>query len=128
MEILWGQVRHTLRRLVRNPVTSLAAVVTMALGIGVTTGAYSIVDGLMLRGVPFDDAQRLVSVKRSNLSRTYRSTRVPEHDVLDWRERQQCFEALIAYHTGSIFYTVFLHGLLGIATDTFLYFRHHHKK
>jgi membrane protease YdiL (CAAX protease family) len=35
---------------------------------------------------------------------------------------------LIAYHTGSIFYTVFLHGLLGIATDTFLYFRHHHKK
>jgi predicted permease len=98
----FGEIRYTCRRLARSPTTSLAAVITMALGIGVATGAYSIIDGLVLRGVSFEEAERLVALRRTNLSGPRRSSSVPEHDFADWREQQQSFETLIGFRTGSV--------------------------
>ncbi len=102
MDSLWREIRLTFRRLARSPTTSLAAVITMALGIGVATGVYSVVDGLILRGVSFEGAERLVALRRTNLSGLRRSTRVPEHDFADWRDQQQSFEALIGFRSGTV--------------------------
>jgi len=66
MDTVWREIRYTFRRLAKSPTTSFAAVITMALGIGVATGAYSIIDGLMLRGVCFEEAERLVALRRTN--------------------------------------------------------------
>ena len=99
MDTLWREIRYTFRRLAKSPTTSFAAVVTMALGIGVATGAYSIIDGLMLRGVSFEEADRLVALQRTHLSGPRRSTSVPEHDFADWRDQQQSFEALIGSYS-----------------------------
>lgn len=56
-------LRFTLRSLRRRPLFAAVAVVTMALGIGATTSIYSIVDGVLLRPLPFHDAGRLVQVR-----------------------------------------------------------------
>ena len=97
-----GEIRYTFRRLARSPVSSFAAVITMALGIGVATGAYSIIDGLVLRGVSFEEAERLVALRRTHLSGPRRSSSVPEHDFMDWRDQQHSFEALVGFRTGSV--------------------------
>ncbi len=55
-------VRHAVRRLRSRPVTSLAAIGMLGLGIGITTAMFTIVDALLLRPVPFRDADRLASV------------------------------------------------------------------
>jgi putative ABC transport system permease protein len=55
-------VRHALRRLRSRPVTSLAAIGMLGLGIGITTAMFTIVDALLLRPVPFRDADRLAQV------------------------------------------------------------------
>ena len=102
MGTLWREIRYAFRRLAKSPTTSFAAVVTMALGIGVATGAYSIIDGLTLRGGSFEDAERLVALRRANLSGPRRSISVPEHDFVDWREQQQSFEALIGFRRGAV--------------------------
>ena len=51
-------VRHAARRLRSRPVTSLAAIGMLGLGIGITTAMFTIVDALLLRPVPFRDADR----------------------------------------------------------------------
>jgi len=74
----------------------------MALGIGVATGAYSIIDGLALRGASFEEAERLVALRRTHLSGPRRSTSVPEGDFAVWCDQQQGFEALIGFRTGTV--------------------------
>ena len=60
LEQLGQDVRHALRTLVRTPSVSLAAVITLGLGIGLTTAIFSVVYGVLLRPLPFDDPDRLV--------------------------------------------------------------------
>jgi predicted permease len=55
-------VRHAVRRLRSRPLTSLAAIGMLGLGIGITTAMFAIVDALLLRPVPFRDADRLAQV------------------------------------------------------------------
>ena len=57
-------LRFGFRRLWKFPVHSAVAVLTLALGIGLTTAMYAIVEGTFLRGLPFADADRIVRVER----------------------------------------------------------------
>src|SRR5438034_2290 len=54
--------RHALRRLVRQPGFSLPVVLTLALGIGATTAVFAVVNGLLIRPLPYRDANRLVAL------------------------------------------------------------------
>lgn len=102
MASFWRDLRHAIRRLVRRPTGSLAALTTLALGIAVATGTYSIFDGLVLHGVSFQDADRLVAFERVTLSGPRRSTSVPERDFADWCDQQQSFESLIGFRTSTV--------------------------
>ena len=62
METVIRDLRHALIALGRNPAFSLAAIATLALGIGATTAVFSIVYGVLLKPLPFPDAARLVRV------------------------------------------------------------------
>src|SRR5581483_7852066 len=55
-------LRLAVRHLVKSPAFSLTAVLTLALGIGATTAIFSIVEGVVLRPLPFKDSERLVSL------------------------------------------------------------------
>ena len=60
MSILLKDLRHALRALAAAPVFAVAAILSLAIGIGANTAIFSIVDGLLLRPLPYADADRLV--------------------------------------------------------------------
>jgi predicted permease len=93
----WRQdLRYGLRLIARRPGTSLLAVVALALGIGLTTTMFSIVQGVILRGLPFESADRLLAVSPASVVDGRRQP-ATLHDFLDWRDAQTSFEALAAY-------------------------------
>ena len=97
-----SEVRYAVRSLRKSPGLSGIAVLALALGIGLTTIMFSIVHGAILKGLPFENADRLMHLERNNLAEDIESMEVTIHDYLDWREQQQSFESLAAYYDGTI--------------------------
>jgi predicted permease len=62
---LWSDVRYAVRSLSRSPGFAFAAIVTIALGVGVNTGIFTILNGVLFRDLPAVDAHELVSVEQS---------------------------------------------------------------
>jgi hypothetical protein len=62
VETLWQDFRFALRQLRRNPGFALAAILTLALGIGATTAVFSVVDTVVLRPLSYADSSRLVMI------------------------------------------------------------------
>jgi putative ABC transport system permease protein len=61
----WQDVRFGLRSLRKNPAFTAVAVVTLALGIGVNTGIFTVLNGLLLRDVPAPDAHQLIEISQT---------------------------------------------------------------
>ncbi len=83
--------------LFKNPLMSGIAVVTFALGIGLTTTVFSIVNGALLDGLPYEDSDRIVSVARVDMANNAQPTGVSLLDYRSYLEQQTSFEALAAY-------------------------------
>jgi putative ABC transport system permease protein len=99
---LLKDLRYGARKLVRNPGFSAVSVLTLALGIGLTTTMFSIVYGAMFRGLPYEGGDRLVSLERNNPVRGWEHMDVSLHDFADWRQQQKSFEALGGYTGGTV--------------------------
>ena len=56
------EIRRALRRLARHPAFTIPAVITLALGLGATTAIWTVLDAVVLRPLPFANADRLVYV------------------------------------------------------------------
>jgi putative ABC transport system permease protein len=95
-------LRFGFRLLRRNPWLTLVAVLALGMGIGLTAMMYSIIYGMLLRGLPFEGADRIYHVHRSDPSQGIVQMGVPLHDFLDWREQQGVFEELAAFHTSTV--------------------------
>jgi len=92
MQTLWQDLRYGARMLLKNPGFTLIAVFTLALGIGANTAIFSVVDGLLLRPLPYPEPERLVWLTNKT-SRDPR-TGISYPNFSDWRERaQSCYYA-----------------------------------
>jgi predicted permease len=89
-------IRFGLRILLRKFGFTVIAVLTLALGIGATTAIFSVVNAVLLRPLPYPDAEQLLFVGQQ-----YRggSSAAGEPKYLFWREQQQSFEALSCFST-----------------------------
>jgi putative ABC transport system permease protein len=83
-------LRYAVRQLGRSPGFAVVAILCLALGIGVTTAIYSVVNTILLQPLPFADSDQLVRVSErvppSAPGRPTTRRGIPYRDVLDWRE------------------------------------------
>ncbi len=102
MATLMSDLRYGLRMLVRTPMLSLIAVLTIALGVGLTTHTFSTVYGSVGRGLAVEGADRLVVVNETIPARNIQQTDVPIHDLLDFRAQATSFEFLAGFYQGTV--------------------------
>jgi putative ABC transport system permease protein len=88
--------RFGARLLARQKGFTAAAVSTLALGIGATTAVFSLVDGVLLRPLPYGDPEQLVRIWSANPRGIARNGIAPP-DYFDWRDRSRGFSALAAF-------------------------------
>src|SRR5688572_3918787 len=89
-------VRYALRSLARNPGFTLAALLALALGIGANTAVFSVISGVLLRPLPYADADRLVMVFDSFEQQGMELGPACMADFLDWKARNRSFQTLDA--------------------------------
>jgi putative ABC transport system permease protein len=99
---LFSYIRHGVRMLVRRPGLSVAAVVALALGIGLTTTMFSIVYIAAIRGLPFEKSEDLVALFRNRPAQGVEFMGVNIHDFQDWRAQQTSFEDIAAYYAETV--------------------------
>lgn len=96
MSDLRHDVVHAIRALRRRPGLVVIGAATLALGIGATTAVFSVVDTLVLRELPFPEADRLLTVWQDNRRDGNPRDDVAPANFLDWRERSRSFTTLAA--------------------------------
>src|SRR5215207_1491882 len=96
METLFKDLRFGIRSLAKRPAFTAIAVLTLALGIGASTAIFSVVDGVLLRSLPFPDPDQIVQLREVN----ERGSRMPfaEPNFLDVRARSHSFEGVAQYN------------------------------
>ena len=92
-----NDIRYAARTLRRAPGFALAAVATLALGIGATTSIFSLANAMLLRPYPFADEKTLVSVVEDGTVRGERDLTSSYPTFLDWRAQSTQLESLAAY-------------------------------
>lgn len=90
-------LRLAIRLAVRQPLVSALAVVALALGIGLSTLMFSILNGAVLRGLPFERSERILHASPFDLQENddFEAT---QWEYAEWRTRQTSFEALTAFY------------------------------
>jgi putative ABC transport system permease protein len=94
--------RLAVRMVFRQPGLAAAAVIALALGVGLTTLLFSIGYGIFLRGLPLPDGRRIMAVTFTNVATGGQKLGVSIHDFADWRAAQRSFDDLAAFQYASL--------------------------
>jgi putative ABC transport system permease protein len=94
-------LRHTFRSLRRAPGFALAAIAVIALGIAATTAAFAVLDHVLLRPLPFPQADRLVRIYQSDLARGMTRIEASPPNFEDWRSGSRSFSGVASFLFGN---------------------------
>ena len=97
MMSLWQDVRYGVRMLARKPGFALIVVLTLALGIGANTAIFSVVNTVLLRPLPFANADRFVTIYGGRARGGTGYTPVSYPDFADYKKQAQSFEHVASY-------------------------------
>lgn len=100
MRDTWRDLRFGVRVLLKRPVFTVVAVLTLALGIGANAAIFGVVDAVLLRPLSFSHPDRLVEIWERNQKSGDDHDSVMGANYLDWRSRSHVFEELAA-HAGT---------------------------
>src|ERR1022692_4473496 len=92
IETFWRDLRYALRTLRKNPGFTVVIVLTLALAIGANSAIFSVIDGVLLRPLPYPEANRIVRVFFHSAS--YAKFPLNPFDFRDFRARNRSFESL----------------------------------
>jgi len=87
-------VRYACRALRSSTAFTIAAVVTLAIGIGATTSIYSVVDGVLFKPLPFSEPERVVALYQSDRKKGTDRDDVAPANFVDWSKRNVSFAAM----------------------------------
>jgi putative ABC transport system permease protein len=91
-----SDLKHGARVLIRTPLFTICTIVALAIGIGATTALFSVVHALMIRPLPYPDADALVVMWEHNLPRSRPRNVISPANFLAWRERSRSFDGMAA--------------------------------
>jgi len=97
MNAITQDVRYATRMLAKSPGFTAVAVLTLALGIGANTAIFSMVHGVLIRPLPFQDPGRLFTLWERNVKMGYEQNPPAAANFRDWRERNGVFEQMAAF-------------------------------
>ena len=112
-DALMQDFTFAMRQFRRSPAFTCTAVLTLALGIGATTAIFSLLDGILLRPLPFPDVDRLVAVTTLEFDPGIAPPNLAEAEYLrssypnyfDWRRENHTFQSLASYDYTSRLFT-----------------------
>jgi putative ABC transport system permease protein len=95
---VWHDARYAVRTFLKSPGFTAVALLALALGIGANTAIFSVVNAVLLRSLPYRDADRLAVVWETNRQRGYRRNVMSPANFVELRTQAQSFEGLSAFY------------------------------
>ncbi len=96
-------LRHAVRGVLRRPGSAVAIVASLVLGIGLNTAVFSLVNGLLLRPLPYSDADRLVQLSETAPGIESMDVSLPDFHL--WRAETRVFDGMFAFDDGAFLLT-----------------------
>jgi putative ABC transport system permease protein len=84
--------------MIKNPALTLVVALTIAIGVGPTTAIFSIVNTVLLRPLPYEDAEQIMTVWGTNPRQGQNQMRTSIPNFKDWRQQSQLFDSMAAYY------------------------------
>ena len=103
MQILWQDLRYALRMLAKSRGFTAVAVLTLALGIGANTAIFSVVNAILLRPLPYPDANGVMFLSKS--CQEIPNMSISMANFNDWRAQNKVFESLVALQPNDVVWT-----------------------
>src|SRR5260221_10403556 len=97
IDALYKDIQFGLRRLLKNPLFALGAVVPMALGVGVNTAMFTVGDALLRKPLAIPDIGRLAAIVETPPEKKNATSSVTPADYLDLERQNRSFERIVAY-------------------------------
>lgn len=95
MGVLWQDIKYGARMLLRQPVFTVVAVLTLAMGIGANSAIFSVINAVLLRPLAFHEPDRIIKIWESKPEGFTGTASVP--NLVDWREQNDVFTHIAAY-------------------------------
>lgn len=99
-ESLFADIRYAIRQLTHSPAFTLVMLLTLGLSIGANSAIFSVIDGVLLKSLPYPHADRLMRLFLS--SSTYPKFPLNPFDFLDFRARNHSFESMAIFTRGDV--------------------------
>ncbi len=87
-----NQLKHVLRRLMRSPMFTVVTLVTLAIGIGANTAVFSVINGVLLKPLPYPDPEKLVGVWQKAPDLGIQEFNASASDYFTFREENRTFQ------------------------------------
>src|SRR6478752_9616420 len=98
---MFGDLRYALRQLAKAPAFAAIAILTLGLGIGANTAIFSLVNGVLLRPLPFPNSDRIIYFEGKNPAAGITDSNISFLDFTDWSKQTDLFASTAAYWTGN---------------------------
>src|SRR5262245_4136212 len=105
MTTLLQDLRYAARTLTAAPAFTLAAVLTLAIGIGGSTSIFTAVDGVLLKPLPFSHSARIVTLFQNDRKKGIDRDDVAPGNFAEWRSRARAFSAMAAAEPFGLVYS-----------------------
>jgi putative ABC transport system permease protein len=94
-------VRYGLRLLLKHKGVSVVAIIALTLGIGANTAIFSLVNGVLLRPLPFPNADQIVFFEGKNPGQGVTDSNISFPDYIEWSKQTDLFASTAAYYSGN---------------------------
>jgi predicted permease len=102
MDTLRQDLTYAFRHLRKSPGYAIVTVLTLALGIGATSAIFSVVNGVLLKPLPYPDSERLVFITSQFPALGFDQFWISAPEFVEFRERNKAFEEVGAYRAGAV--------------------------